>query len=391
MINPHQSAPRFLSLPTHVVRQTFWRLRVIGVLFALVTCAVGQVDAANEKTESENFDSPISVNTSDGAGAAAADKRDGLLAPESSVITAAALGSPAPALTDDSSSGPKIQPGSPQPGVADKPEVANTTPVSKTLPANSAPHRPANLVLAEKSPSHQSQLDIEKDAWRTTLGVASLLFWLTMPFFPVLVLRSVMDKPDGIAFVHSWELMAYLIGGIGCLAGAELMHASSSITYKGLGLLVILLSMVVLFALFGFQRQLSQSISSTFFMWLVKLTYITLTMLASFLLMFLAVFFAKGAYDNAKRKDYAKAALQLGGAVASAAASKKVISGWGNYINGQCFADVSATFPNQGFWAVIQQGLAGFDDKNAYRKRLAAYTPVHGGAKTLLASTTQGP
>lgn len=249
-------------------------------------------------------------------------------------------------------------------------ENKDVTPVSEELIPKPDPSTlslsSSDTPPTEKPAEPQTQLDIEKEALNNTYLFAAWALILGLPFLPALILRWNIDSPDGVAFVNGYELLSYLMGASFTNFGYTGMRDFQSYIYKSVSMAIFLGGIVVLLAMFGLQRQLSKNLFRTIVMFCTKIAYIVLTLLASVVLMLISMFFAKNSYESAKNKEYAKAAVNLGGAVATARASRGMLEGWERYINGYDYPAVAAAFTDDGLWAVIKQGFTGFRGKYAY-------------------------
>jgi hypothetical protein len=222
--------------------------------------------------------------------------------------------------------------------------------------------------IPDTSPA-KSQWDIEKGSISIILVGVLLVLVLAIPFIPYWVLNYLSTTRGEIAFANTTEMMAYTLS-LSCLfIGVGAFQSTPSLIFKGLSIASAVFGSIVLVSLFGYQRQLSSNIIFTVFMFFIKVAYFCFTLIFSILFSIVAFFLLRESYDEAKKKEYVKAGLLLGGAAASWKASNSLLDGLSKYANGENIPEIALNFPNESFFGLIKQGFQGYGARFAYQKR----------------------
>ena len=219
------------------------------------------------------------------------------------------------------------------------------------------------------TPPAKSQWNIEKESVSIVLVGFLLALVLAIPFIPYWVLNYLSTTRGEIAFANSTEMMAYFLS-LSCLfIGVGVFQSTPSVIFKSLSIASVVFGSILLISLFGYQRQLSSNIIFTIFMFFVKVAYFCFTLIFSVIFTIVAFFLFKESYDEAKKQEYVKAGLLLGGAAASWKASNSLLDGFSKYANGENIPEIALAFPNDSFFGLMKQGFQGYGSRYSYQKR----------------------
>lgn len=213
------------------------------------------------------------------------------------------------------------------------------------------------------------QWQVEKRELSLILNIVIFISIIVAPFIPMLILGHLAKSGTDVAYANGTELVTYFLATACLVSGLLIFNMAGAISIKTLAAIAVFFGLLLLLSLFGYQRQISKNLLSTFLLFLLKIAHVSLTLTFSFILGFMAIFLSKKTLDHAKNRKYAPAALSALGAAGTWRYSIAIISNMDKYINGMHVPNVASHFPDQGLLSLIKQGFEGYRNVYSYQKR----------------------
>lgn len=179
------------------------------------------------------------------------------------------------------------------------------------------------------------------------------------PFMPAMVLGYRVNT-HRVAFAHHMEVGVYFLSFAFLLFGMIFNAMMESQALKWVGYGAMFVALYGLLVLWGYQRRLSSGLISGTLLFVTKLLFMTLGLLAVLLIILVQTVLELMAARKFAQKDYVPSA---GYGVASykvGKTGKSVATGWEKYVNGASIPAVVERLPEVGFSGFLAQGMKGW-------------------------------